>query len=219
MLASRISIITLYAGLVVYAVAGMIRKGQWLKWSAPIIGLLVVSFTLVKFFPKTLNRFRELNYMDYHFDSHARESHYNMQLTPDQWNGANIRLAIWKCGWELAGRHWLTGVPLGDKEERLIAVYRERQFDFAVQSRRNMHNIYLDVLCNFGVIGLGVFLLGYFVWPLRNCLRYRDGWGAFIILAFAAALVTETWMDKSVGCILLAFFLSLISACQGVPEP
>ena len=215
MLASRIGIITLYSSLLVFAIYNMIWKRKLVMGVIVVVGLPVAALLLVHFFPKTLNRFRELNYPGYRFDSHARESHYNMQLTPDQWNGANIRLAIWKCGWELAREHWLTGVPLGDKEQKLIEVFRARQFDFAVQSRRNMHNTYLDVLCNFGVIGLGVFLLGFLVLPLAGCYRYRDGWGAFTILAFGAAMITETWLDRSLGCLLLGFFLSLISACQG----
>ena len=216
MLASRISIITLYSGLVLYLLYGMVRSGgHWLRWALPILGLGVLGVVVIKFAPKTLNRFRELNYTEYHFDSHAVESHYNMQLTPDQWNGANLRLAIWKCGWELAGRHPLFGTPLGDKEDQLVAVFRERQFDFAAERRRNMHNTYLDVLCNFGVIGVIVFLLGYILLPLLSCYRFGDGLGAFIALAFAAAMVTETWPDKSVGCMLLAFFLSFLASARG----
>jgi O-antigen ligase len=213
MLASRISIITLYASFVVFVAWYSIRKKKFLKGIALVLALAIVAFGLVKLFPKTLNRFRELNYTNYSYGSHAVESHYNMQLTADQWNGANIRLAVWNCGWELARQHWLIGVPLGDKRDKLVEVYKARHFDFGVATRRDMHNSYLDVLCNFGVIGLGIFLLGYLVFPLAASYRGRDGWRAFIIVAFAAAMISECWLDTGLGCILLGFFLCF--ACGG----
>jgi O-antigen ligase len=212
MLASRIAIIVLYSSLLIYAVFQIIARKKYLGGSTLVLGLLIGAFLLVKFLPKTLNRFKELNYTSYRFNSHAVESHYNMQLTAEQWNGANIRLAVWKCGWQLAGEHWLTGVPLGDKQAKLMEVYKSRQFDLAFQSRRNMHSTYLDVLCNFGVIGFGIFLLGYLFFPLLACYRAKDGLGAFIILALAASMITETYLDRSIGCMLLGIFLCMVSA-------
>lgn len=212
MLASRIAIIILYSSLLLYAVVYIVKKRKYLEGATLVMGLLVGAVLLVKFFPKTLNRFKELNYTDYKFNSHAVESHYNMQLTADQWNGANIRLAVWTCGWQLAGEHWLTGVPLGDKQVKLMEVYKARQFDLGYRTRRNMHSTYLDVLCNFGVIGFGIFLLGYLCYPLIACWRAKDGFGAFIVLALAVSMITETYPDRSIGCLLLGFFLCFVSA-------
>ena len=212
MLASRIAIITLYSCMIVYAIFRMIRKKKMLEGASLIIGLIIGAFILVHFFPKTLNRFKELQYPGYSYTHHGIESHYNMKVTPEQWNGANIRLAVWKCGWDLAGQHWLTGVPLGDKEDKLVEVFKSHNFDFAASSRRNMHNNYLDILCNFGLIGFSVFLLGYLVFPLTGCYLTRDGLGLFIIIAFAAAYITENWFDSSFGCILPGFFLCFLAA-------
>ena len=212
MLASRIAIITLYSGLLLFAVFHIIQKRAFLKGAILIVGLLAGAFLLVRLFPKTLNRFKELNYTEYQFNHHGVESHYNMQLTADQWNGANLRLALWKCGWDLSLRHPLLGVQLGDKQEKLMEMYQEKHFDFAFQSRRNMHDNYLDVLSTFGVIGFSLFLLGYFVLPLAGAIRDKNILGGIIIVVFAVALITETYMDRSIGCLLLAFFLSFISS-------
>ncbi len=179
---------------------------------------LPAPWVLVKCFPKTLNRFRELKYTGYSFNSHAVESHYNRALTADQWNGANIRLAVWSCGWDLAKRHWLVGVPLGDKQDSLMGVYRERRFDFGIQTRRNMHDTYLDVLCNLGVIGLAVFLLGYLIFPLIACYGKNDALGLLIVLVFAASMVTESYFDRSIGCLLSGFFLSFVATFQRRPD-
>jgi O-antigen ligase len=210
MLASHIAIITLYSGFLVFAAWSGIKKKQYLKGSILVVVLLAAAFLMMRFFPRTLESFEELSHTSYAYSNPGARS--NASRRPDEWNGTNIRLAVWKCGWQLVQGHWLTGVPLGDKQDKLVEVYKQKQFNYAVESRRNMHNTYLDVLVNMGVIGLAVFLLGYLFFPLLACYKARDGLGIFIILSFAVAMVPETWLDRSVGCIMLGFFFSLVSA-------
>jgi O-antigen ligase len=212
MLASRIAILLLYSVFLVAGILYIVRKKKYLLGGAMIAGLVIAALVLPRLFPKTMNRFNELNYPGYKFNNHGVESHYNMDLTADQWNGANIRLAVWKCAEELVGKYWLTGAQIGDKQDRLVDVYRSKQFDFAVETHRNMHNNYLDVFCTFGIIGFGVFLLGYLVIPLRKAARRKDMFGVVVLLSFAASLVPETYMDRSIGCLLLGFFLSWVAA-------
>jgi O-antigen ligase len=217
-LASRISLIVLFSSLLIFALYTVVKKGRFRKIGMIMtLGLLVCGALLIKFFPKTLNRFRELEYTGYAYNSQAPESHYNGVLTADQWNGANIRLAVWSCGWELAKKNLLAGATLGDKQDELMQVYRERQFEFAFRSRRNMHSTYLDTLCTFGVVGLAVFLAGWLLFPLLGCRRNRDRLGPFIIAAFAAAMITESYFDRSIGCLLAGFFLCLVVSIQKSP--
>lgn len=219
MLANRIAIISLYGGLLIFAIWHYGRARRLLKGALLTVILLAGAFLMMRFFPRTVDRFRELNHISYHYNSRAGKAHDSVQLNGDQWNAANFRLAIWKCGWQLFRQHPLTGVPLGDKQEQLMEVYKARQFDFALQLRLNMHNTYLDTLCNLGVFGLLIFLLGYLILPLAVTYRTKDGLSLFIILAFAVTMSTETWTDRSVGCIMLAFFLSLVSAWEKKPDP
>ncbi len=130
----------------------------------------------------------------------------------------NIRLAVWRCAWELVEHNWLVGVQLGDKQDRLMDVYRSKNFEFAIATRRNMHNTYLDVLCSFGIIGLAVFLLGFLIYPAIGCYKANDALGGFILISFAISLFTETYIDKSVGCILLGFFVSFLISYKK-PQP
>jgi len=212
MLASRIAILLLYTVFLVFGIISIVRKRKFWQGAALIAGVVVLVLVLPKLFPKTMNRFNELNYPGYRFNNHAVESHYNMDLTADQWNGANIRLAVWKCAWQLARENWLVGAQLGDKQDRLMEVYRSKQFDFAVETHRNMHNNYLDVLCTFGVIGFSLFLVGYLVIPLRRAVRTGDILSLIIVLSFAVSMTTETYMDRGIGCLLLGFFFSLVAA-------
>jgi O-antigen ligase len=219
MLANRIAIISLYAGFLIFAIWHYRRAKKFLEGALLAVFLLAGAAAMIRFFPKTVSRFRELKHTSYSYTNggHPGEHYDPVAPVADAWNGANFRLAVWKCGWQLFRQHPLAGLPLGDKQDQLMQVYKDRQFDFALQARLNMHNTYLDVLCNLGVFGLLVFLLGYLILPLVVSYKARDGLGLFIVLTFAVAMSTETWTDRSVGCIMLAFFLSLVSAWKRGP--
>lgn len=214
MLASRIAIISLYSVFLFYGVRDIIKKKRYWHGVTVIAGLVLGAVLLFTIFPKTLNRFNELQYSAYQFNNHGRESHYNMEISPDQWNGANIRLAVWKCAEELGSRYWLTGAQLGDKQDRLMDVYREKQFDFAIQTKRNTHSNYIDVFITFGIVGFVIYLLGYLILPLRKAFQTRDTLGGLIIGFLCISMITETYMDRSLGCELLGFFLAFIASVR-----
>lgn len=210
LLASRIGITILYSTLFCLAVIYIIKKRKFVAGAAFVLALAAAGFVLVQVFPKTINRFRELGYTHYEYSHKGVESHYNMQVTPDQWNGANIRLAVWNCGWELVQQHPVFGVQVGDKMDELMEVYANKQFNFAYASRRNLHNTYLDVLVAFGVVGLILFLAGFLVIPFIKSIQTRDLFGMLVIPAFTLSLVSETYLDRSLGNMLVAFFIGFI---------
>jgi O-antigen ligase len=211
LLASRIAIAILYGSIVCVAIWWALQKKRYLQLGIVVAGMAVAGLVLVNVFPKTLNRFRELGYTKYDFTHQGDESHFNNdEVTADQWNGANIRLAVWSCGWELVKQHPVFGVPLGDKVDRLMEVYAARHFDFAYKSRRNMHNNYLDVLVTFGLVGLLLFLWGSLFEPLRQCIRHKDFFGIFVIGTFMLSFIPETYFDRSMGNMIFAFFIAFI---------
>jgi O-antigen ligase len=214
MLASRIAIISLYSVFIYFGALYVIKQKKYLAGGVIILGVILGSVMLFRMFPKITSRFNELHYTEYRFDNHNREHHYNMELTADQWNGANLRLALWACGKEVAERFWLSGAQLGDKQDQLYTVYREKKFDYAVQTKKNMHNNYLDVFITFGVVGFLVYLLGYVILPMRRAIQYRDLLGGLIVGFLAISMFSETYMDRSMGCLLLGFFLSWVAACR-----
>lgn len=214
LLASRSAIIILYSAVFISGAFYMIRKKKILEGATLVLGLLLGSFLLVKFFPKTINRFKELTYTGFDYHSTASESHYNGTLTPDQWNGANLRIAVWQCAWTVIKKNMLLGTGLGDKMDELKKQYAEKEFEFGIKTNRNTHNNYLDVWLSLGVTGLIILVLGFFALPIIHAARDKDWYGILILVCFMLALFTENYMDRTLGNTLLGFFVAFISACK-----
>ena len=166
LLASRNLMLVLYAFTIAFAIYHIFKRKKFREGVIVILGLLLGIFLIFKFFPKTFNRYRELVYFHFDYQNLGKESHYNMAVTKDQWNGANFRVAAWRCGWELFLRSPIKGVDIGDKKDALMDKYREKKFQFGLQTQKNVHNNYLDILYSMGIIGLGLFLVGWLVLPL-----------------------------------------------------
>ncbi len=212
LLASRVGIFILYTAVFIFAAYYILSKKKVLEGVTLIMGLLLCSFLLVKFFPKTINRFKELTYTKFEYNSKGRESHFNMELTPDQWNGANLRLAVWHCAFSLIKKNIIWGTGEGDKMDVLKKEYAKRDFAFGIATNRNPHNNYLDVWLGLGSIGLILLLLGFFVLPTQQCILYKDWLGLIIIASFMFSFVSESYMDRTMGNTLLGFFMAFISS-------
>jgi len=209
-LASRIALITLFGSAICVAVWYTIQKRKLKLLGLLAAGIVAVLVLLITVFPKTWNRFHELVFTKYEYAHKGEESHFDMPVTADQWNGANIRLAVWHCGWALVKQHPVFGVQLGDKVELMMETYKAKGFDFALETRRNMHNNYLDILVTFGIVGLLLFLWGFLFEPLRQCIRHKDFFGVFVIGAFMLSFIPETYFDRSNGNMAFAFFIAFI---------
>jgi O-antigen ligase len=220
LLASRMAMIAFVICTLSFAAYIVIRYRKLLT-AAVIIAAVAAEFCVLSVcFPKSTGRFEELEHTGYNFQSEAPESNYNYEFTPDQWNGANIRLAVWNCGWQLAKQHLITGSHLGDRMDNLMQVYKYNHFQFGFKSKRNLHNTYLDVLVTFGLVGLVVFLLAYMVLPFISAVKTSDLLSCVILLAIGWQLLTESYLDRSVGCILLGFFVSVAEGWRSVkPAP
>lgn len=202
LLASRTMMLALYSITFCFCFYYIIKKKKYLEGITLLLGMLIGVFIIFKFFPQTLNRFKEIAYTKYNYKNMGAESHYNMQLDTTQWNGANFRMAAWKCGWEVFKKNPIVGVNLGDKKDELFEVYKQKDFQFALQTNKNVHNNYLDILYSLGIIGFVLFILAWIVLPILNAIKYRDGLAALIVLTFAAAWITEIYFDRNLGGML-----------------
>jgi O-antigen ligase len=217
-LASRVMIVTMYLSILAFAFYNIILKKKYLAGTFLLSALIIGVFLIFKFFPKTINRFKELAFTEFKYENMGQESHYNMEVTKQQWNGINFRMAVWRCGWELFLANPVKGVDIGDKKDALMDKYREKKFQFALQTGKNVHNNYLDILYSMGIIGLSLFLAAWIILPLIFAIRFNDGLSILIILTFAAAWVSEIYFDRSLGGMLTGFFIPFLLTDKGKVE-
>jgi O-antigen ligase len=210
LLASRIMMGVLYLSVLAFVFYYIFRRKKYLEGATLIMALVIGGFLIYKFFPKTINRFKELAYTQFNYQQTGVESHFNMTVEEGQWNGANTRLAIWPCGWQLFKQQPLTGVHLGDKKDRLMEVYRQKGFSFAIRTQKNLHNNYLDTLVGLGIIGLLLFVAGWLLLPAWIAFRHRDGLALLMIVTLAIAMITENYLDRNLGGMLVGFFIPFL---------
>lgn len=210
LLASRNLMLVLYISTLGFAGYYIIRRKKYLEGGTLILGLFLSVFLIFKFFPKTLNRYKELMFTEFSYQSMGKESHYNMEVTKEQWNGANFRIAAWRCGWELFLSNPIKGVDIGDKKDDLMKKYKEKNFEFGIRTQKNVHNNYLDILYSMGIIGMVLFLLGWIIYPLIYAKQFKDWLSMLMIITFAIAWTTEIYFDRSLGGMLTGFFIPFL---------
>ncbi|WP_207435231.1 O-antigen ligase family protein [Sabulibacter ruber] len=219
LLASRIMFALLIFATLAFSFYYVIHKRKYLEGITLLLGLGIGIMVVNKTMPKTFNRYKELGYTSFDYKSMGKESHYNMEITPDQWNGANFRLAAWSCGWELVKVNFLKGVDLGDKEKALTEKYQEKNFQFAIKTEKNVHSNYLDILYSVGIIGFFAYLFSWLILPFISALKSGNVLGMVFILTFAIAWTTEVYFGRTFGVMLVGFFLPFMLIDENKKSP
>ncbi|MEJ8804467.1 O-antigen ligase family protein [Pontibacter sp. H249] len=209
-LGSRINIGVLAMIAVSFGFYYLITNKKILETATLCLGLIMAGVIVYKVQPQMLNRFKELTYNKYEYSNMGAESHYGMELEEDQWNGANFRLAAWSCGWEIFTENPVVGVGLGDKKDRLFSKYEQKDFQFAIQTNKNVHSNYIDVLYSLGVVGFFLFVFTWLILPFVHALKHRNWLGVVFIFSLACAWVTEIYFDRSLGGMITGFFIPFI---------
>ena len=80
------------------------------------------------------------------------------------------RLYLWEGVRNMLGDYWLTGVGVG--ESAFCAVYSGYALS-GIESAMHSHNLYLQIICGIGVVGLVVFALSVLLWLQRALEYYR----------------------------------------------
>ncbi len=163
MLASRTAMFGVLVILFLYVFTSLIRKKRYMEGMLILLSILIGSVIVSKLFPKTLNRFKGTTETNFQFDNKNVENHFNAEYDESKWNGTNTRVAIWKCAIEVWGEQPLFGTDLGDRNKALMDKYKKKHFEYAINTQKNTHNQYLDILVSMGVVGLLVFIIVFFI--------------------------------------------------------
>jgi O-antigen ligase len=82
------------------------------------------------------------------------------------------RRHLWEGVRNMLNDHWLTGVGVG--ENAFCTVY-ERYALPGIETAVHSHNVYLQLLCGLGIVGLVVFAVALLLWGRRALEYYRYG--------------------------------------------
>lgn len=125
------------------------------------------------------------------------------------------RFRIWHCGWllfEQSPHQWI-GTGTGSVMGSLPKIYEQEGFLQAIESRWEMHNQFLEVLVENGVVGLLFLLLLLFVpFFMRNVRRpFYQIW----IPALCISLFFESMLSRSLGTYPIIAILVLAGLSDG----
>ena len=101
------------------------------------------------------------------------------------------------------------GVGLGDRNDALMMKYKENEFWYGLGSQKNTHNQYLDVLMSMGIIGLFLFLITFFIYPIKMFFKQRQVFAIVVYVLLAICFMTENMLDRYQGLIFISFVLPL----------
>lgn len=195
LLSVRSGLLTLYAVIVVM-VGRYVYLSRNLK-HAMIIFLGFVIAPIIAFY--TLPSFRaKLDYMkyDYFMYKHQRGALY----------ADSGRITSLKVGWDILKRYPVFGVGAGNLRAEVAEVFAK---DYPKFKEPHMpHNQFLFVAAGTGIVGLLLFMFGFF-FPLFYKQNYQYPLLlAFYTIAFMAMMI-EHGIENSIGAGFVAFFLLL----------
>lgn len=208
LLATRISILSLIILALIYIGYLAVKRSWKIALSVFAILFLIIAVSIYSM-PQLVNRFESLtSKIEYTYDNPNPVNHFNAEVNPENWNGLNLRMALWNCGLEIIKEHPLIGVGAGDYENEMDKKFVEKNFIYAIERHFGVHNQYLYTWISFGIIGLLIFLFTIAV-PLLNALRKGNYLFIMIMLLFLLVFITENVLNRLMGVYLFAMISSM----------
>ncbi len=120
---------------------------------------------------------------------------------------ADPRFNIWSCGWELftTSPHPFWGYGSGTAKELLQEIYVKRSFSLALESHWEMHNQFLEILVENGVLGLLLFM-GVLLAPLFLNSPVRKFYVIWVPM-LCLNLFFESMMSRTIGTYPIALLI------------
>jgi O-antigen ligase len=209
MLASKMSTISLGIILLCIVFIQIIRKRKILEGLILVVVLVIGLIALDKLFPKTINRFKTITQTSFRFDNTNPENSLDDKFDANKWSSGSTRMAVWTCGKEIFVKHPIFGTGLGDIRNALKEKYIEKNFIYAIDTKKNLHCQYFDVAVSMGVVGLLLFLITYFLYPIKVFISNKQDFAVSIFICIGLCLLTENMFDRYQGEEIIALLLPL----------
>jgi O-antigen ligase len=210
LLASRVAMGVLLLTLVIYIGFLILKQKRYLTGLIILFGVFILAMIAAQVFPKTMKRLVSVTNSTYEYSNMHPVDHFNGEISKENWNSLNTRLAIWHCGKEVLKRHPLFGTGIGDVGDEMIEEYRMNGFYFGIRYNLNAHNQYLDIALEFGLIGLTAFLVLILGGSVYQALKERNVLQLYFILSLVIYLFTEVMFNRNQGITFIIFFMLIL---------
>jgi O-antigen ligase len=128
---------------------------------------------------------------------------------PASTESTGVRFMIWKQGFGIAQRHWLTGVGAGDANDALREAYKNAGMTGAFEHQLNAHNQYFQTLIGLGVAGLAA-LLAITWYPLLKAALRKNLLLSIFLLLISLNFFVESMLQRSDGTLFYVFFFCFL---------
>jgi O-antigen ligase len=206
-----LSIRVAIAGMLLVIILSIIRhyhrKKQILK--GLLVCFLLASSVALATFLNPVSREKFLEAFNFQ-DSIVLDASQDTSLEKG-WGGRAIRVAIWRCAWDVIKENPLVGVGTGDVQDKLQDSYRANNFLFAADyNRYNAHNQFIETQLAIGMFGL-INLLLIFILPFLISVRKHKYLYAAFLIFLAINCTTESVLIRQKGAIFFGLFNSIMA--------
>jgi O-antigen ligase len=202
--------------LILVLVAFSARRYKFRTHPGLVAGLMLTGGILIGLLFLTQNPIKE-RYQDIAQGGLALTSKDKLPPGTD-FNGLNLRLVIWRFGFEILREHkaWIAGVSAGESQDLLNKKYIAAGMWTGISGTRNhgfleynFHNQYIEILVRSGLIGLTLLLITCGL-MIGLALKRRTPEAVFTVAMILFLFFTESMLEMQHSMFLSCFFPLLL---------
>ena len=201
LLAVRSGIVTMYAA----GLAGLLWLGWFQrKWRLALgaaVGSMAIGIACLLLFPTLQNKVENTRTDAAQMESVQAANNYSM----------TARVYSYQAAWSIIRAYPLLGVSKVRLAEEMAQQYSYRYPEIVPDRYVLPHNQYIYNLAAYGVLGLLVFLIGYY-YSLGVAVRRQNILLVLIYLIITISFVVEYTLESNIGVIVGLFFIVLAAA-------
>ena len=207
LLAVRSGIVTMYAaGLLGLLWLGWYRQ----KWKAALgaaLGALALGIGCLLLFPTLQNKVTNTRTDAAQMESVQAANNYSM----------TARVYSYQAAWTIIQKYPLLGVSKVQLADKMAQEYSYRFPEIEPSRYVLPHNQFIYNLAAYGVLGLLVFMLGYY-YSLGVALRQRNILLSLIYLILTISFVVEYTLESNIGVIVGLLFMLMAASSPLTPK-
>ncbi|PCI98565.1 MAG: hypothetical protein COB15_05895 [Flavobacteriales bacterium] len=208
--ASKNVMVITFVTIVLYLFFILIKEIRWKQLVLVGVGLILALFMVAKL-PMVKNRIVELT--DFSgIENYEKIKNREKLTAPEReaLNGTSLRLAFWYIGITEVFNHnrILLGLSPGDSKALLNFRYDELNL-LPFLENYNMHNQFVQMFVEFGVVGLILYLCLITLLILAS-IKNRNLLMLIFVVGFLFFQLSESLLERNKGILFFVFFLLLL---------